>query len=151
MVMQPTALKTVARRKGSYGIDAPYLLVIPATLIVANVVDGVVSGTAWPFIPALLILACMGCGWHTSRRGKFVVWAELLDALKLRGDERILDIGCGRGAVLLLAAQRLTTGRAAGIDLWNRADQSGNAADATRRNAAAEGVANLVELQSRGT
>jgi cyclopropane fatty-acyl-phospholipid synthase-like methyltransferase len=42
-----------------------------------------------------------------------VVWAELLDGLRLRGDERILDLGCGRGAVLLMAAQHLTTGRAA--------------------------------------
>src|SRR5262249_10254237 len=63
-----------------------------------------------------------------------------------KGDERILDLGCGRGAVLLLAAQRLTTGRAFGVDLWRRGDQSGNAAEATRRNAAAEGVADRVEL-----
>ena len=42
------------------------------------------------------------------------VWAELLDTLNLRGDERILDLGCGRGAVLLMAAQHLTTGRAVG-------------------------------------
>jgi ubiquinone/menaquinone biosynthesis C-methylase UbiE len=57
-----------------------------------------------------------------------------------------LDLGCGRGAVLLLAAQRLTTGRAVGVDLWRRGDQSGNEAEATRRNALAEGVADRVEL-----
>jgi hypothetical protein len=50
----------------------------------------------------------------------FIVWAELLNHIQLRGDERILDIGCGRGAVLLVAAQHLTTGRAVGVDLWNR-------------------------------
>jgi protein-S-isoprenylcysteine O-methyltransferase Ste14 len=55
---------------------------------------------------------------YTTLRGKFVVWAELLDKLGLRGDERILDLGCGRGAVLLLAAQHLTTGRAVGVDLF---------------------------------
>jgi cyclopropane fatty-acyl-phospholipid synthase-like methyltransferase len=32
----------------------------------------------------------------------------LLDQLHLRGDERILDLGCGRGAVLLMAAQHWT-------------------------------------------
>ena len=80
--------------------------------------------------------------------GKFLAWTELLDQLNLRGDERILDLGCGRGAVLLLAAQRLTTGRAVGVDLWRRGDQSGNAAEATRRNALAEGVADRVELHT---
>ena len=90
----------------------------------------------------------MGCGLYTSLRGKFVVWAELLDRLALRGDERVLDLGCGRGAVLLLAAQRLTTGRAVGVDLWRKSDQSGNAAEATRRNAVAEGVADRVELHT---
>jgi ubiquinone/menaquinone biosynthesis C-methylase UbiE len=77
-----------------------------------------------------------------------VVWAELLDQLNLRGDERILDLGCGRGAVLLMAAQHLTTGRAVGVDLWRGVDQSGNSAEATRRNAIAEGVADRVELHT---
>jgi arsenite methyltransferase len=136
------------RRKGSYGIDAPYLLPIPAVLVVLNIVNGVVSGTVWPFLAAGVVMACVGCGFYASRRGKFVVWAQLLDQLPLRGDERILDLGCGRGAVLLLAAQHLTTGRAVGVDLWKRGDQSGNAAEATRRNAAAEGVADRVELHT---
>ncbi len=90
----------------------------------------------------------MGCGLYTSRRGKFVVWGELLDQLKLRGDERLLELGCGRGAVLLLAGQRLGTGRAVGVDLWRKGDQSGNALEATHRNAAAEGVADRIELRT---
>ena len=134
------------RRQGSYGIDAPYLLPIPAALIVANVVQGLVTGSAWPFVAATAVMACVGCGLYISLRGKFAVWGELLDRLGLRGDEEVLDLGCGRGAVLLLAARRLTTGRAVGVDLWRRADQSGNAAEATRRNARAEGVADRVAL-----
>src|SRR5262249_31145214 len=55
---------------------------------------------------------------------------------------------CGRGAVLLMTAKRLTTGRAVGVDLWRRGDQSGNAAAATLRNAAAEGVADRIELHT---
>jgi ubiquinone/menaquinone biosynthesis C-methylase UbiE len=135
-------------RRGSYGIDAPYLLPVLGVLLVVNVVNGTISGSVWPFVGAAAVLACAGCGLYTSRRGKFVVWAELLDRLQLRGDERVLDLGCGRGAVLLLAAQRLTTGRAVGVDLWRRGDQSGNAAEATRRNAFAEGVADRVELDT---
>jgi ubiquinone/menaquinone biosynthesis C-methylase UbiE len=47
-----------------------------------------------------------------------------------------------------MAAQRLTTGRAVGIDLWRTIDQSGNSAEAARRNAVAEGVADRVDLQT---
>jgi ubiquinone/menaquinone biosynthesis C-methylase UbiE len=90
----------------------------------------------------------MGCGLYTSRRCKFVVWDELLRGLHLKGDERILDIGCGRGAVLLLAARRLTTGRAVGVDLWRRGDQSGNAPKATLENAVKEDVAERVEVHT---
>jgi arsenite methyltransferase len=136
------------RRKGSYGIDAPQLLPILGVLAVVNVVSGVVSGTVWPFVGATAVLACAGFGLYASRRGKFVVWAEVLEQLQLRGDEQILDLGCGRGAVLLLAAQHLTTGRAIGVDLWRRGDQSGNAPEAARRNALAEGVADRVELHT---
>jgi ubiquinone/menaquinone biosynthesis C-methylase UbiE len=45
-----------------------------------------------------------------------------------------------------MAAQHLTTGRAVGVDRWRTADQSGNSAEATQRNAVAEGVADRVEL-----
>jgi ubiquinone/menaquinone biosynthesis C-methylase UbiE len=81
-------------------------------------------------------------------RGLFVVWAELLDRLELIGDERLLDIGCGRGAVLLMAAQHLPRGRVVGIDIWSAKDQSGNAEQVTRRNAELEGVTERVELHS---
>jgi ubiquinone/menaquinone biosynthesis C-methylase UbiE len=47
-----------------------------------------------------------------------------------------------------MAAQHLTTGRAVGVDLWRKVDQSGNAAEATQRNAVAEGVADRVELRT---
>jgi arsenite methyltransferase len=136
------------QQKGSYGIDAPYLLPVLGLLFAGNVVNGVVSGSVWPLVGAAVVLACAACGLHTSLRGKFVVWAEVVDRLELRGDERVLDLGCGRGAVLLLAAERLTTGRAVGVDLWRRGDQSGNAAEATRRNAVAEGVSDRVELHT---
>jgi len=146
--MNQTESRMTPRRNCSYGIDAPYLLPVPLVLIALNVAQGIISKTPWPFVAAALIMACMGCGLYTSRRGKFVVWCELLDQLNLHGDERILDVGCGRGAVLLLAAERLTKGRAVGVDLWRRGDQSGNSLEATQRNAVTEGVAERVELHT---
>jgi SAM-dependent methyltransferase len=149
------------RRRGSYGIDAPCAAAFIAVLIVASLVLAIISlvlaiisgevsisGEVKTFLPVLFMLTIAAFTLYTTLRGKFLVWAELLDKLGLRGDERILDLGCGRGAVLLLAAQRLTTGRAVGVDLWRSADQSGNSVEATRRNAIAEGVADRVELHT---
>jgi SAM-dependent methyltransferase len=132
--------------RGSYGLDAPYLLVLPLLLVVVLALQGALTGAPWPFVGAAVVIVCTGFGLYASTRGKFEVWAELLDQLQLRGDEEILDLGCGRGAVLLSAAQHLTSGRAVGVDLWRRRDQSGNALAQTRRNAASEGVADKVEL-----
>src|SRR5882672_6694466 len=135
-------------RKGSYGIDAPYFLPILGIFFAINVVNALISRRIWPALGAALILFCGFWGLHTSKRGKFLVWAGLLNELQLRGDERILDLGCGRGAVLFLAAQNLSRGRAVGVDIWHRADQSGNSEKAARRNAMAEGVADRIELMT---
>src|SRR5205823_1073831 len=66
--------------------------------------------------------------------------------IRWRGDERVLDVGCGHGLMLLGAAKRLTSGRATGIDIWSREDQKANSAEATLENARREGVADRVEL-----
>ena len=84
---------------------------------------------------------------RTTRVGKFEVWAEILDGLQLRGDETLLDLGCGRGAVLLAAAKLLPNGRAIGVDIW-RADQTDNSQQNTLRNAELEGVADRVEVRT---
>src|SRR5882672_1097387 len=64
------------------------------------------------------------------------------------GRERVLDVGCGRGLMLVGAAKRLTTGTASGIDLWQAEDLSGNRPEATMENAASEGVADRVDVQT---
>jgi trans-aconitate 2-methyltransferase len=46
-----------------------------------------------------------------------VEWANvLLDRLDLRGDETVLDAGCGSGRVTLMLAQRLPEGRVVAVD-----------------------------------
>ncbi|MGD1347497.1 class I SAM-dependent methyltransferase [Mycobacterium seoulense] len=82
-----------------------------------------------------------------TRAGKFVVWDRVLADLELRGDETVLDLGCGRGAVLLAAATRLPRGRAVGVDLW-QADQTDNSPAATLANAALEEVSDRVEVHT---
>jgi arsenite methyltransferase len=108
----------VTARRGDYGFDAPYAPAILAgagmialVLAVLTWATGGTGGLRW-LVFALIFLALAASYVYTTRRGKFAVWAEVLGGLALRGDERVLDLGCGRGAVLLLAAQRLSAGRA---------------------------------------
>ena len=149
-------VRQLARRRGRYGFDAP---IVPFSLGVAAIfllALGVLGFLLFDI--ALLGVLASVCGFifllsaasyvYTTRRGKFRVWAELLLRIGLRGNERILDMGCGRGAVLLMAAGLLHEGRAAGVDLWKSADQSGNAEPVTLQNAGLEGVAERVELQT---
>lgn len=133
---------------GRYGIDAPFLLLVPALLAFAGIAEGIVSGQPWPLIGAALVIVLSGFGWYANRRGKFVAWSRILDDLHLTGVERVLDLGCGRGAVLVLAAERLTTGSETGVDLWRSRDQSGNSSELARSNVAAAGVADRVEVRT---
>jgi arsenite methyltransferase len=143
------------RRRGSYGIDAPY---VPAlfgalglffvALAVLNATEGATGGVITTGLVAVFFLGCMTSYLYTTRVGKFVVWSQILDGLSLGGAEQVLDMGCGRGAVLLLAAKRLDTGGAHGVDLWRAQDQSGNATETTQRNVEIEGLADRVTLHT---
>ena len=90
--------------------------------------------------------------------GAFMIWSSrvaklglrdrLLDSVGLRGDEKVLDVGCGRGLLLIGAAKRLQTGKATGIDIWSTEDLSGNSPDAAKQNAKLEGVADRVRIEN---
>ena len=84
---------------------------------------------------------------YATKAGKFAVWQRIHDELLLEGDETVLDMGCGRGAVLLATAKRLPKGKAVGVDLW-QADQTGNSPSATLANAELENVADRIELHT---
>lgn len=136
------------KRKGRYGIDAPYAPagMIVGALICVPLIFFLHLPQLWITVVILLLLA--GVYLYTTLRGKFLVWRTLLDTLSLRGDERVLDLGCGRGAVLLMAAEYVPQGRAVGVDIWSGKDQSGNAMAAAQANAVAEGVVGRIELHT---
>ena len=142
-------------RRGDYGYDAPYALVIFGLLAVAcglgatvALLDGPIRAAAPLTIYFVFFLANTSSFYYTTRQGKFIEWDRILDRLQLRGDEAVLDMGCGRGAVLTAVARRLTTGRVTGIDIWSTKDQSGNAKDVTLRNASLEGVGDRVYIET---
>lgn len=145
------APKAPDRLPGHYGIDAPY---VPAIMAVGAVVSAGLAATstgsnrAWWAVWAIVLLSSVGSYLYATFRGKFVLWREITDDLGLRGDEQILDVGCGRGMAMLTVAGALTDGRATGIDLWRSQDQSGNDTAAAEANAAAVGVTDRVEFQT---
>lgn len=146
----------LTRRRGSYGVDAPYVPLMLAGIGAVGLVLGVLNVVVWRSIPwaivgfvyAAFFLLSASSYLYTTRAGKFRVWAKILTDLHLRGDESALDLGCGRGAVLLMAAQLLPQGKTTGVDIWQTRDQSGNNQAATESNARAEGVADRVELRT---
>jgi len=84
----------------------------------------------------------------SSRVAKPKVVHRILDTIPWRGDENVLDVGCGRGLFLIAAAQRLKNGKATGVDIWRQEDLSGNTAEAALINAKAEGVANRIKIEN---
>jgi arsenite methyltransferase len=149
----------------NYGVDAPDVL---RTLFAGGVIcmviyfflfeQGLIGGyrfslgnftitVASIFLFTGIILLIEGCLYlFYVKRGKFMHRDAMLNMHRWRGDEHVLDVGCGRGLLLTGAAKRLTTGRATGIDVWSQVDMGGNSSAATRKNLALEGVADKCEL-----
>ncbi len=143
-------------RCADYGIDAPLTGLLPPAAgglaLVAlsafhrsNDHRTTASLELLSSVPLLLTAAVY---LHATRRGKFHVWAELLEDLPLRGDEHCLDMGCGRGAVMAMLARLVPRGHVVGLDLWRTEDQSGNNSQVTWRNLMSEGVGERCELKT---
>jgi arsenite methyltransferase len=96
------------------------------------------------FAVCCLILATLM--FASSRFGKLHARERILARLNLRGDEAVLDVGCGHGLLLIAAAKLLPRGHAVGIDLWSQWQQADNSREATLRNAALEGVGQRVSV-----
>jgi SAM-dependent methyltransferase len=136
----------VFERRLRYGLDAPAALVIS---VVAGVVLVVVGLTVAPWVLAIGFASLIYAALHLwgSAAGKVRRAKRLLDQLPWRGDEVVLDVGCGHGLLLIEAARRLTTGHAVGVDVWSQKDQWHNSRDATNDNARWAGVEDRVDVR----
>jgi SAM-dependent methyltransferase len=145
--------------KPNYGIDAPnvirnffiagalFLIVALAfpRVTIAHIEFVLSPGFLWPalwfiFFGALMLLY--------SLVGKFRHRDCILAKVAWTGAESVLDVGTGRGLLLIGAAKRLTTGHATGIDIWNAEDLSGNGPEALKSNIALEGVGEKTTIKS---
>jgi arsenite methyltransferase len=148
-------------QSASYGLDAPGvlrgLLVAAAFLMPAGwIASGRAVSSQFSWLNALGSIAfntglgCL-CGGalmlYSSYFGKYRQRNSILGRLRLRGDETVLDVGCGRGLLLIGVAKLLPRGRAVGIDVWSQKDQFKNSREATLRNAEIEGVSGRVEVR----
>jgi SAM-dependent methyltransferase len=150
---------TAPAKKPDYGLDAPPVIAIQlgvaAVCLVAAVTVyllGAPHPAGFPVfeVTAIVAINCLliaGAMVYYSRVGKLHGRGRILDLVPWRGNETVLDVGCGRGLMLVAAAKRLTTGKAVGVDLWQAVDLSGNRPDATIENARLEGVADRVEVK----
>lgn len=155
------ATQVSSRQKPDYGIDAPgvvrnlYLVAAIGLAAFGTAAAGLWSGVALHVNFASMGLGFgIGCGcmgtWmlYDSKVGKLKERETLLDLVTLKGNEQVLDVGCGRGLLLVGAAKRLSTGHATGLDLWSQEDLTGNKPEATLENARREGVAERVSVET---
>jgi SAM-dependent methyltransferase len=70
------------------------------------------------------------------------------EMLQLRGDEKVLDVGCGLGRMTVAVAKHLKTGKVVGIDIWDRIEIPGNSPERAYSNARIEGVLDRVEFKT---
>jgi arsenite methyltransferase len=147
--------------KANFGIDAPGLCQffffggLAALVVFAASLFWLPQNTYWVVaiesvigIAATYLLG-MGCLMvYDSKVTKITTRDQLLNTLEWRGDEMVLDVGCGRGLMAVGAAQRLTTGKAIGVDIWQGADQSANTPEGAIENARLAKVSDRVEIKT---
>lgn len=145
--------------KPDYGIDAPgvvrnlfvvgvLLLVLGFSFPVIRVGPVIFLWKSGALVTGVLCLIEGVLMVVYAKHGKFLHRDRMLGMVDWKGNESVLDVGTGRGLLMIGAARKLTTGKAVGIDIWSTKDLSGNAMDKTLKNAELEGVRNKIEVQS---
>ncbi len=147
-------------RKPNFGYDAPGVLrnlsiaagamlifTIASFLIPLHPIIAVLSRTIFIlfffcfFVPGLGMLLY-------SRIYKISNRDKLIKKLGLKGDETILDIGCGRGLYAIGFAETLENGHVYGIDIWKAEDISGNSESSIMENIRRSGQEKKITLKT---
>lgn len=147
-------------KRENYGIDAPGVVrnfaIIAVVLLSVTGFAYVHGSPDWlaPLLPSIRLtgLICVGMmSWMiaSSLWFKQIVMRRMLDEHVWRGDEQVLDVGCGRGLVAIGAARRLGPGGSVhGLDLWQARDLSDNNPATATANAKAAGIADRLVIDT---
>jgi ubiquinone/menaquinone biosynthesis C-methylase UbiE len=162
LILFPSAASPVT--KPDYGVDAPAVM---RNLFLFGALCLLIASLAPPVIRlGPLSLLSRSFYWPAGlligegllfllyvKFGKFRHRDFMLGLHSWRGDENVLDVGCGRGLLLAGAAKRIAslqgTGHVTGIDVWSNVDMGGNSAAATQRNLDLEGISSRCTLVSQ--
>jgi len=96
----------------------------------------------------LLMVLVSGSYLYYTKLGKLHRRDKMISMIDWKGNEKVLDIGTGRGLLMIGAAKKLTLGKSIGIDIWNSGDMHSNTYQNTMRNAELEGVLEKVEVRN---
>lgn len=129
-----------------------YALPIFAGLIVAAIAVGMlvsvflsqVAGIAILFFGAYLFVT-YAISMYLAKQSQA---AGIPETLRIRGDERVLDVGCGLRKLTVGLAKHLTTGKVVGVDIWSKTEIPGNSPERAYQNAELEGVSGKVEFRT---
>ena len=157
----------ILKSKSDYWIDAPdvrrimaLIAVIGLLFLVFNLACFVYQVRDFDFLFAGSALIGLFLFSYGAFMSLYMTWSSKIGKLNTRDtlletvgqirswsdNELVVDVGCGRGLMLVGAAKRMSQGLAVGVDVWVEKDQSGNTPDATRRNAEIESVGHRVDV-----
>lgn len=137
-----------------YGIDAPSIVFYFGF---GGGLGLALGGLLWSYsvflaLPILLMsfVFFLEALWmlYSSLWGKFSQIDKMVSQLELKGNEKILDLGCGKGSLLIRVAKELENGKAYGVDIWRKGDLSKNSIEKTQENILIEKVEKKAEVQS---
>ncbi len=138
-------------RRPYYGYYAlPIFTILSAIIIVAGILVTILVWWLAGFIIIGLGLyfmltygIMMGLGRHKEGEE-----ASVVALLELKGDEKVLDVGCGLGRTAIGVAKHLHRGKVIGIDIWDKIEIPGNSPERAYANAEIEGVSDKVEFKT---
>jgi len=145
-------------KKANYGIDAPDVI---RNLFIASAAGFIIAFGVPDISIGRVNFSMSGFNWMGICCGITGLWMllystffklrhrdRILNMINWKGSENVLDIGTGRGLLMIGAAKRLTTGKSTGIDIWNAEDLTSNKMENTLKNAEIEGVRDKVEVRN---
>ncbi len=148
-------MATAATTTPDYGLDAPLTIrhmfsragwTLAFGLVIFFINRAEYPGPAAQILVVLALIAAgfLAAGWLTmqaSKVGRFQIRDRILDALQLKGEERVLDVGCGAGLMSIGLAKRLKSGKVTGLDQSEEAETA-------KENAKLEGVADKLRFDT---